>query len=163
MNSQRSAWGQFMVLSLLAVGELACASGSQVHVFRTPEVSRSVAMLDDRTLCSEQARRTYPDARSRFQAGLPRDQVMYVYAPLHRDNGKSEVALISVWLIQHGYVSGMIEGEAVSQLSSGDWYAMPESELIDWVIVHADGSEEGHAAAQCAEAPTVEHGQSEVE
>ena len=85
---------------------------------------------------------------------------MYVYAPLHRDDGKSEVALVSVWLIQGGYVLGMIEpeGEVVSPLSGG-WYAMPESDLIDWVIIRADGTEEGHV---CAEGATFENGQPEV-
>ena len=74
---------------------------------------------------------------------------MYVYARLHGLDGKSEVALIQVELIQHGYVTGMILSDVtvIPQSSGSGWYAMPESDLVDWTIAHADGADEGHACS----------------
>ena len=73
--------------------------------------------------------------------------MLYVYAPLQGSDGQSQAVLISVELVQHGYVTGMIENEITvqSRFSQTDWYAIPEADLIDWLIVHADGSEEGGA------------------
>ena len=99
----------------------------------------------ERGPCVARALATYPDIRSRFQEGLPRDQELYVYVSLPGDDGQPEVGLVSVWLIQHGYITGMIEWDKNARYRQNDWHAVPESDLLDWVIVHEDGSEEGHA------------------
>lgn len=92
-----------------------------------------------------QARATYPDAKRRFLAGLPQGQAFFVSVPLRDADGRVEQAYIAVQTYQGHTILGRIASplERVQGFVVGDPYQGPESEVMDWVIRHPDGTEEG--------------------
>jgi len=94
----------------------------------------------------KKARKTYPDAKRRFLAGLPSGQVFFLSTRLSDSTGRWEQVFIEVKEINGGKVKGLIasEIESVSGYAHGDSYTFPESELIDWTISKSDGTEEGN-------------------
>lgn len=92
-----------------------------------------------------QARATYPDAKRRFLAGLPQDARFYISVKLRDPAGQLEQAYVFVATYQGSTVLGRIASEVdlIAGYAVGDPYAGPESDILDWVIIHADGSEEG--------------------
>ncbi|TKR30545.1 DUF2314 domain-containing protein [Luteimonas gilva] len=93
-----------------------------------------------------QAKRTYPAAKAKFTAGLPVGQSFFVTTRLYDSSGAFEQVFIAVRDIADGRVSGRIwnDIERVQGFRHGDDYAFPESDVMDWLITHADGSEEGN-------------------
>lgn len=94
----------------------------------------------------EEARRTYPDAKQRYLAGLPQGHVFFVVATLRDPDGAEEQVFVGVSGIKDGKVSGRIASDILGLRSykRGDAYAVDEAKLIDWVISRPDGSEEGN-------------------
>ena len=94
----------------------------------------------------EKARKTYPDAKERFLAGLPPKHVFYVTARLHDSAGRWEQVFIEVKELSDGKVKGLIANDitAVSGYKLGDSYTFLASELIDWTISKPDGTEDGN-------------------
>lgn len=93
----------------------------------------------------DQARATYPDARRRFLAGLPQGESFFVSVPLRDGEGRTEQVYVYVLTYQGHTILGRIASplERVQGFAVGDPYQGPESDVMDWVISHADGSEEG--------------------
>jgi uncharacterized protein YegJ (DUF2314 family) len=93
----------------------------------------------------EQARRSYPDAKQRFLAGLPAGHKFAVVTELH-SAGKSETVFIAVQRIDGDRITGWINNDIrlVTGYKAGDSYTLAETDLIDWVVVRPDGSEEGN-------------------
>ncbi|QEH37487.1 hypothetical protein OJF2_60780 [Aquisphaera giovannonii] len=98
----------------------------------------------------EQGRKTYPDAKGRYLAGLPADQHFFAVTNLHDTTGMSEQVFVAVTGIHGGRITGRIASEilGVKGFRSGDVYSFPESELVDWLITHPDGSEEGNVVGK---------------
>ena len=94
----------------------------------------------------EKARKTYPDAKERFLAGLPPKHFFFVTTRLHDSSGHLEQVFIAVKEIKEGTISGLIasEIEAVSGYKIGDKYSFPESDLLDWTVSKPDGTEDGN-------------------
>lgn len=94
----------------------------------------------------EQARKTYPEAKERFLAGLPAKNFFFVTTRLHDSAGRWEQVFIAVNEIKDGVITGLIASdiETVTGYKARDKYSFPESELIDWTIAKPDGSEEGN-------------------
>ena len=94
----------------------------------------------------EQARKTYPEAKARFLAGLPPEHVFFVTARLHDSAGHWEQVFIEVKEIKDGKIKGLIANhiESVLGYQLGDSYTFPESEVLDWTVSKPDGSEEGN-------------------
>ena len=92
------------------------------------------------------AKTSYPEARTRFLAGLPKGQYFFVTTRLHDATGAFEQVFIAVNTIHDGVITGHIASDIgrVSGFRNGDPYAFPESDLLDWLIAHPDGSEEGN-------------------
>jgi len=98
-----------------------------------------------------QARSTYPAAKARYLMGLPTQQSFFVVTYLHDSLGAMERVFIAVDSItgQSGTV-GRIHGRIWNEINLvrgytfGQPYAFSEGELLDWLITHADGSEEGN-------------------
>lgn len=93
-----------------------------------------------------QARATYPQARERFLAGLPKGQLFFLTTRIKDRKGNVAQTFIEVKAIQNGIVTGRISNDliVVEGFRQGDTYAFPEREMIDWTIVKPDGSEEGN-------------------
>jgi hypothetical protein len=94
----------------------------------------------------EKARKTYPDAKERFLAGLPPKHVFFVTAQLHDSTGRWEQVFIEVREIKDGIIKGIIASDINTVLGykAGDKYSLPESELMDWTVSKPDGTEEGN-------------------
>jgi hypothetical protein len=97
-----------------------------------------------------QAKSTYPAAKARFLSGLPNGQYFFVTTRLHDKTGAFEQVFIAVASIQGGLITGRIASDInlVSGYKNGDVYAFPETELLDWLITHPDGSEEGNVVGK---------------
>lgn len=92
-----------------------------------------------------QARKSYPDAKKRYLAGLPRGQRFSVVTKLHSP-GREEAVFVTVTAIKGDQVTGHIDSEVrgVVGYKAGDSYTLSERDIADWVIVRPDGSEEGN-------------------
>ena len=97
-----------------------------------------------------EAKSTYPAAKARFVAELPQGQYFFVTTRLHDKTGAFEQVFIAVQSIRDGVITGQIAGDInlVSGYKNGDPYVLPETELLDWLITHPDGSEEGNVVGK---------------
>ena len=97
-----------------------------------------------------QAKASYPQARSRFLAGLSGNERFFVVTRVPGPDGKWEQAFIRVESIADGRITGTISSKMliVTSYHPGDRYEFAESDLIDWVIVRPDGSEEGNVVGK---------------
>jgi hypothetical protein len=94
----------------------------------------------------KQAKATYPEAKRRFLAGLPKGETFFVTAVIRDRSGLSEQAFIAVQNIEEGNVSGRVASglSLIKGYKAGDPYRLPETEIIDWLISKPDGTEEGN-------------------
>ncbi len=94
----------------------------------------------------EKARKSYPQAKERFQAGLPARHSFFVTTRLRDDTGRFEQVFIAVQRIEGANISGRIWSNVygVKGYKYGDRYTFQESEIIDWLIARPDGTEEGN-------------------
>ena len=93
-----------------------------------------------------QARASYPQARQRFLAGLPKGQAFFLTTRLVDKKQQFEQVFIAVQSIKDGVVTGKIWNDlhTVEGYRHGDSYSFPESAILDWLITSPDGSEEGN-------------------
>ena len=94
----------------------------------------------------EKARTTWPPVRARFLAGLPEGAALFATVQLRDGAGRIEQVFVKVESIEAGRISGIIWNDihTVSGYAKGQRHEFPESELIDWTISNADGTEEGN-------------------
>ncbi|MFZ0929782.1 MAG: hypothetical protein WAN11_14340 [Syntrophobacteraceae bacterium] len=93
----------------------------------------------------EEAKRTYPQAKARFQSGLPAGYTFFVTIDLH-ENKFHENAFMAVRKIFDGNVTAVLATKLINvkSLQYGKLCVFPESEVIDWTITSPDGKEEGN-------------------
>ena len=94
----------------------------------------------------EKAKKSYPEAKARFQKGLPPKHTFFITTRLHDAQGRFEQVFIGVQEIRDAKVTGVIWSDIglVAGYRKGDSYSFPETELIDWMISKPDGTEEGN-------------------
>jgi uncharacterized protein YegJ (DUF2314 family) len=94
----------------------------------------------------EEAKKTYPSAKEKFKAGLPDGQSFFVTTRLYDASGTFEQVFIAVSKIDNGVIAGRIWSDIrrVQGYKHGDSYSFPEVDILDWLITHPDGSEEGN-------------------
>jgi hypothetical protein len=97
------------------------------------------------------ARATYPAAKKRYLAGLPPNHIFAVSVRLYQTDKKSrekrhETVLVVVDAIKGGSIEGRINGNLVllTNYRPGERIRIPESELMNWLILRPDGTEEGN-------------------
>jgi len=93
------------------------------------------------------ARKTYPAAKKRFEAGLPPKYLFSLTMKLwDRSHTKSEVVFVVAEKIENDTVTGHLATQTKQPIGYnwGDRVSFPESEVMDWTIVHPDGTEEGN-------------------
>jgi uncharacterized protein YegJ (DUF2314 family) len=100
----------------------------------------------------EQARKSYPDAKKRYLAGLPPGQRFSIVTKLHSP-GRVEAVFVTVTGIKGDQVTGRIDSDVrgVAGYKVGDSYTLSERDIVDWVIVRPDGSEEGNLVGKFLE------------
>jgi hypothetical protein len=98
----------------------------------------------------DSARATYPAARARFLAGLPAKDAFFTTTRLHDAAGREEQVFVAVDRIENGRIYGRIYSQilVVQGFRWGQAYDFPESELVDWLIAHPDGTEEGNVVGK---------------
>ena len=96
--------------------------------------------------CVVQSRRTFTNAKERFLAGLPKGSVLFVTMNLREGTGKVEQVFVEVEKIDGLSIRGKVASHVLllQGFSEGNPVVLSERELIDWVIVDADGKEEGN-------------------
>jgi uncharacterized protein YegJ (DUF2314 family) len=101
----------------------------------------------------EKARQTYPDAKKRYLAGLPKGQWFSLTTKIYDGQGRFESVFIAVREIKDGVVKGVIASEMnlVTKYKLGDAYSFAEKDLLDWTISHPDGTEEGNFVGKYVE------------
>lgn len=93
----------------------------------------------------EKAKKTYPQAKQRFLAGLPQGQSFFITTRLHDKQGRTELTFVAVKQIQNGIVKGLIANDMTLEgYKNGDSISFPEAEMVDWTISKPDGTEEGN-------------------
>jgi hypothetical protein len=94
----------------------------------------------------EQARSSYPAAKQRFEAGLPRGQSFFITTRIFETPTRFEQVFVAVQRIEDGMVYGRVWSDIrlLTKYRQGDYYTFPESDMIDWLITQPDGSEEGN-------------------
>lgn len=96
------------------------------------------------------ARQTYPGAKKRYLAGLPPRQTFFVVTVLRDKAGTEEQVFVAVASIRDGRITGRIATDDLTVVGykKGDTYSLPESEMVDWLITHPDGTEEGNVVGK---------------
>jgi len=105
------------------------------------------AMLRAEAPYIAKGRATYPAAKKRFLTGLPRGYRFEVRKRLSDTGGAAfEEVFIEVDAIKDGKVYGRIGSELGAVRSYHQWQkiSFPESDVLDWTIVHPNGREEGN-------------------
>lgn len=108
------------------------------------------ALLREQAPYIQKARETYPDAKRRYLAGLPAGQSFFGVTQLRDGRGTSEQIFVAVSGIRDGRISGRIASDIVGikGYKRTDPYSFQESELVDWLISHPDGTEEGNVVGK---------------
>jgi len=97
-----------------------------------------------------QARATYPAAKRRYLAGLPKDQSFFLTTRLRDSAGHREQVFVVVDSIRGTRVYGRIWSEVglVQGFHLRQAYSFLEDELLDWLITKPDGTEEGNVVGK---------------
>ena len=86
-------------------------------------------------------------AGARFLVGLPPKYLFSLTTKLwDRSHTKFEVVFVVADEIKNGTVTGHLATHTKQPVgyNFGDKISFPESEVMDWTIVHPDGTEEGN-------------------
>lgn len=144
-----------LVLLLLMVTGLVSAQStvsSNEHTQMIIQGSPQQLLAIDKVIAPSvaKARKTYPAAKRRFLAGLPSGQSFFISTRLHDRSENIQQVFIVVEQIKQGRITGRI-WESLSTMPDfrkGDRYTFPEAQLLDWLIIRPDGSEEGGYVAK---------------
>jgi uncharacterized protein YegJ (DUF2314 family) len=144
----------FFLSCLLLIASALLGQAQQPSPSPTPPPDRPVSVTADEIKEFEEslkpyienARQTYPDAKKRYLAGLPKGQWFSVTTKIFDEQGRFEGAFIEVKEIKDGIIKGVIANELnlLTKYKLGDPYSFPEKDLLDWTISHPDGTEEGN-------------------
>lgn len=94
----------------------------------------------------EQAQKTLPKARKKYMKGLKDGQAFFLTTRIYDGLGNYEQIFVRVTSWENQRVSGTIANQlnAVKGFSFGQEITFPESDILDWLITHPDGKEEGN-------------------
>lgn len=94
----------------------------------------------------DSAQQRWPDARNRFLIGLPLASEMVVTAMTEDNLGNSAFVFIKVDRVVAGVIYGRVWRDltVAADWRSGDLFALPETDLLDWRIIRPDGNIEGN-------------------
>ena len=148
----------FLPVALLALG--ACSHAHVEKPVHTPPdapqdqpitIAGESAIAGFRSLlepCRRKAVAAYPDARGRFQAGLPHRHTFFVVTRLRdaRSRDRTEQVFIAVDRLEAAGVVGRLWSnvKVVDGYQRGQVLRVPDAEIVDWMISRPDGTEEGN-------------------
>lgn len=116
------------------------------HVLRTETTEETQALEEKLRPAIEEATRTYPEARRRFLAGFRSGEQFFVTVRLADDIGSFEQVFVLVDTIKDEVITGRVWSEVLTltAISQGQEISIAEGHIVDWTIVHANGTEEGN-------------------
>jgi hypothetical protein len=96
------------------------------------------------------ARSTFPQAKARYLRGLPPGQSFFVTIRLRDQGGRSEVIFLAVDSLAQDSIFGRIWNQihVVKGYRLRDRHAVPERDLLDWLITRPGGTEEGNVVGK---------------
>ncbi|MET4105750.1 hypothetical protein [Hymenobacter sp. UYP22] len=103
------------------------------------QVARAPALLPPLPL--KEARRTLDAARRQFQRGLPTGAQLYVVTRGLNEAATPELLVVRVLNWRSSQLSGQIIGTTPGPPAPLE---LPEGEVLDWLILHPGGREEGN-------------------
>ena len=91
------------------------------------------------------ARETLPRAKKKYLKGLRKGETFFVTTRI-RENGRYEQVFVRVTAWEGDTIRGLLASDVtiVPNHKRGETMACKESEVVDWTISKADGSEEGN-------------------
>ncbi|UPL48828.1 hypothetical protein [Hymenobacter sublimis] len=93
----------------------------------------------------KEARRTLPQARQRYQRGLPASTNFYLTARVLNETATPEAVVILVERWQGSRISGRIlRLDPNGRATPGPAAEFEEAAVLDWVLVQPNGAEEGN-------------------
>jgi hypothetical protein len=98
----------------------------------------------------QMARRSYPEAKARFQKGLPADRKFLVTVRAYDEQNNFEQIFVEVHKLEDGQVKGAVSMSSgkLPGLAPGDKVAIPEDQVLDWCILSPDGAQEGNVVGK---------------
>lgn len=94
----------------------------------------------------KKARKTLPEAKKKYMAGLPKDQVFFVTIKLYDPTKKYEQVFVRVTSWKGETIQGILSSDLslIHDHTKGEKLTCSEPEILDWTISKPDGTEEGN-------------------
>jgi uncharacterized protein YegJ (DUF2314 family) len=94
----------------------------------------------------KKARETLAEAKKKYLAGLPKNQIFYVTIKLYDSSKTYEQVFVRITSWKGESIQGILESNLsiVHNHSKGEKLNCHESEILDWTISKPDGTEEGN-------------------
>lgn len=98
----------------------------------------------------QMARRSYRDAKARFQKGLPSGERFFITTRIFDPQGNFQQVFVEVTNISNGKVAGRIVTgtQKTSGHTPADVFICNEKDILDWSIAKPDGSQEGNVVGK---------------
>ena len=94
----------------------------------------------------KKAREALPEAKKKYLAGLPQNQIFYVTIKLYDSPKTYEQVFVRITSWKGESIQGILESSlpTIHNHSKGEELTCHESEILDWAILRPDGTEEGN-------------------
>jgi len=154
-NVMRSLKLSYALCALLIIAATATSgagySSQATPPQETPVLFNNPAKLD--TIMApyvQMARRSYPDAKARFQKGLPSRERFLITTRIFDPQGNFQQVFVEVNDISNGKVAGrVVTGTKKSSgTSPADVFICNETDILDWAILKPDGTLEGNVVGK---------------
>jgi len=105
--------------------------------------------------CIVMARKTLPAAKTRYLAGLPKDELFYVTVRLSDPDGKFESVFVQVRSWEDEKIRGFIDNEVtlIKSYKKSQTIEVNQADVLDWTFSKADGTEDGNYIGKQIESP----------
>lgn len=104
----------------------------------------------------EMAKRTFPDVKKKFLAGVYQKvhRILQVQITLSDKNGLNEMTFMKVLGCKGDLFQGTVNNDLriVKGYAAGDTVSFMQNEILNWVVVDAEGHEEGNFVGKAIDA-----------
>jgi uncharacterized protein YegJ (DUF2314 family) len=94
----------------------------------------------------KKAREALPEAKKKYLAGLPQNQIFYVTIKLYDSSKTYEQVFVRITSWKGESIQGILDSSPsiIPNHTKGEKLTCRESEILDWTISKPDGTEEGN-------------------
>lgn len=94
----------------------------------------------------EEAKQTLKEVHKRWNKGLPKGSQLFVTVRVYREDGQFEHVLgrVDKWVPNRFFTTVGSVLATTDRFKPGQSMSTEQTNVVDWKIVHADGSEEGN-------------------